>query len=553
MRPTRVVLLVAAAALAAWAAGTLVADEAATGPDRDARTAAVSASVPTADVGSPESPSFSGRSSEPLPTPATAAPVESLHQAALSPAATGITVRTLDARGTALSGIYVSASVLPIEDTTVEARTGPDGSAWLECPAGSYRVYASDLSPESRLGSAGQDDVKVAPGESREVTLTLPDATSRLEVLVRDSSGRLLEDVKLDANGPGPQWVETERFTNASGLAVWEPVAAGRWSVRIEDFPSTLGVIKPQDSSLRLEVEAGLTARGEFVCPQMGRLTARLEHESLAAELVRVTAQAERTEEEKQVKAGVPPEGFTWLLPPGSYVLSAEWRPDSSRWSRPQLVEVASAQETIATIEAFDCQTHLMGHVRDEAGQPVRGVVVGAEISDPPGGRAWTNRKLSLLAKKSAKSGEDGSWTIAVPVGRKGELTVNTTPATGRYLARYEGRLEIVDYSRPVELVVEPGCGVKVEVEGEKAAALAEDNRVRLYVVREGERQPGPSQRSAHRENDGSFQFKYFGVGRYTAVLRRSKDDVLTQPVTFEIAPGFQEGETVPITLTFNE
>ena len=552
MRTTRVVLIGALVALAAWAAWTLVADEAEVAADREPLQAAALADTTTVQA-SPSIAAFSGRSSESVPVPATAvAPVEALREAAALPPRTGITVRTIDGRGATIAGVRVSASLWPREERSVEAITGAAGTAWLECPAGAYTLFAQDDSSERRHGFAWDGPLDVTDSAPIEVTLTLPDANSRLEILVRDSSGSPLEGVKLEGRGAGPQQVRAQRETDTSGLAVWEPVVAGPCAITIMgDLPSHLGVALPDDRDITLWVEPGMTARGEFVCPQMGGLIARLEGVSLDAELVGVTAYAEQTKIERRATAGTPLVDF-WLVPAGSYVLSAEWRPDSAHWSRPQVVEVASGEKTVVTIEVLDCKARLTGHVRDTAGLAVRGVVVAAEITDPTGGSEWTDRKLSLLARKSTSSGEDGSWAIAVPFGRKGVLTVDTSTAADRYLERCEGQLDLVDYARPFELVVEPGCGVEVRLEGDKAT-LADDFDVSLYLLRDEAPPQLSSRPSAHRERDGSFRFKYVGAGRYAAVLRRSHDDVLTQPVRFEIAPGFHEGETVPVTLTFSD
>jgi hypothetical protein len=550
VRALRVVLIAGLAALAVWAAWTLVAEHAETAADREPLQVAALPEATTVQA-SPSISALSGRSSEPLPVPATAAaPVEALHEAAALPPRAGITVRTIDARGATIAGVRVSASLWPRAEWSVEAITGTAGTAWLECAVGTYTLFAQDDSSERRHGFAWDGPLDVTGSAPSTVALTLPDANSRIEILVRDSSGRPLKGVRLEGRGAGPPQVRAERQTDASGLAVWEPVVAGPCAITImSDLPSHLGVASPEDRDITVWVEAGVTARGEFVCPQLGGLIARLEGVSLDAELVGVTAYAEQTEIERQATAGTSLVDF-WLVPPGSYVLSAEWRPDSAHWSRPLRVEVASDQETVAMIEVLECQARLTGHVRDTAGLAVRGVVVAAEITDPAGGSEWTDRKLSLLAKKSTSSGEDGSWAIAVPIGRKGVLRVDTSTAADRYLARYEGQLDIVDYERPFELVVEPGFGVEVRLEGDKAA-LADNFDVSLNILRV--EAPPPLSSQAHRERDGSFRFKYVGAGHYNAVLRRSHDDVLTKPVAFEIEPGFHEGETVPVTLTLSD
>jgi hypothetical protein len=140
---------------------------------------------------------------------------------------------------------------------------------------------------------------------------------------------------------------------------------------------------------------------------------------------------------------------------------------------------------------------------------------------------------------------------MSVPIGGRGWISVHTGTAVGRYLARYEGRLEILDYGRPYDVVVSPGCGLRVHIEGTKAA-LAEDNGLRMFLIHDQATTPD-GRWTANRRNNGSYEFRHLDAGSYTAVLGRSQSDVLTQPVSFEIPPGFHEGDTIPITLTFAE
>jgi len=190
--------------------------------------------------------------------------------------------------------------------------------------------------------------------------------------------------------------------------------------------------------------------------------------------------------------------------------------------------------------------------VRDTAGLPVSGVRLSLTVRSRVDRSGSTESPQDVLAEKTGLSEADGEWSIEVPVGMP-RLTVDTTVAGNRYLARFENEdeFDVTDFTQPVEIVVAPGCVVAGRVEGYWAGrAAAED--LNVYIVREQALKRPASQRTARLATDATFEFDHMGTGTYSAELKRS-GIVVTEAFRFEIPADFEEGATIPVTLDFPE
>lgn len=492
-----------------------------------------------------------------LPPPPQAVPqVETLVPQPVADAAprTGLLVHVTDTQGAPLEGMSATASVLDAQEADFEATSGADGSAWMDCAAGTYVVCATDERPEANHAPTCLEAVDVGAQGPTEITLALALADCRVEAFVRDDTGQPLAGVEIDGSGLAPDRGRGRRSTDEKGSAVWEPVVAGSWSLRVESVSPGSGIVHPDNLQAQVLVDPGGSAWHEFVLARQGTVVVRLADVPHVDQLKSLTLHSENqansqslvTSNESEIRAFV----FTWRVEPGEHVLAAEWRPEGPWWSRPQTVRVEAGQTTYPVIEPLEAQLRVSGHVRDRLGVPVAGVGVTLRVrTDQPDGD-WKQRQLDAVAEKTAVSADDGQWSLDLPQGTS-VFFVNTATAPDRYLARFEREMELTDLSRPVEITVSPGCLVSGRVEGAWAKSAAEGD-LRIDVVHEQAPDPWAGQRSANLGADATFEFRYVGAGTYTAVLKRS-GQVVTDTLRFEVPASFEEGEAIPVTLDFPE
>src|SRR6185295_19990298 len=107
-----------------------------------------------------------------------------------------------------------------------------------------------------------------------QATLTMFTATCRVEVLVSDESGAPLDGVGLDGNGRAPTRAKGLRVTDSTGVATWDPVAAGPWTVKILSDNST-AVIVPE-TPFTITAEPRQTVRLPISLVRQGQLVVGL-------------------------------------------------------------------------------------------------------------------------------------------------------------------------------------------------------------------------------------------------------------------------------------
>src|SRR4030095_3345810 len=119
--------------------------------------------------------------------------------------------------------------------------------------------------------------------------------------------------------------------------------------------------------------------------------------------------------------------------------------------------------------------------------------------------------------------------------------------AEGRYLRRYGQYEQVEDASQPVDILVEPGCILEGQIDGRWAddGAGASGAKQELLVSWcEGGRFQWEGR---VRVESGTFELDHVGAGSYSAPLTRGGKRE-SQPVKFEVAAGFREGERIPLT-----
>ena len=433
--------------------------------------------------------------------------------------------------------------------------TDADGDVWLDCSAGQYQVTTYDKTAETLYTSSQLERVVVQEAGQSQTTLTVCKASARVEAFVCDDSGQPIPGLQLEGFGNTTGRTTGLQVTDARGMAAWAPVAVGEWAVGIVPNESTTNLVV-QDEPFTVMAEPTGTTRIQISLVRRGELIVRLSDVIDPEELVGVIA-ASGQEFEQLVpdSATDGPAGelvFTWMLPPDDYAVVALWKSGSVWWSRPERVTVRSGQSTSANVRTESARIRLSGRVHDPSGWGVEGVVISA---NPPRSDVSTlDAALDLLVARRGRSDARGSWSLWVPwestviavdvYGTYG-MTGRGDSALGRYLSESAGLLEVSDTSKAIDILVEPGCILDGRVVG-RAAAEQTSPRLELVIEREG---PTPLSRRV-RLQSGAFELGHAGAGRYTARLSLDEDWV-SEAVVFEVAKGFREGETIPLTLNF--
>jgi hypothetical protein len=510
-------------------------------------------------VGTAEPP-MSG-DSQPVPTPAALAvphptaarpfrssgPIEML--ASEPPSASqpthGLMVHVVDEMGVGVSGIRVLA-VRP--EDIAKAVTDAEGLGWLDCTPGDYQVTAFDKRAEGRYAGDVLESVLVSEESLSQATLTMCTATCRVEALVSDESGSPLDGVGLDGNGRAPTRAKGLRVTDSTGIATWDPVAAGPWTVKVLSDNSTAAVIVPE-TPFTVTAEPGQTVRLPISLVRHGLLVVGLSQVSQLHGLVGVSAMSGTEFEHRgleSVTVGTTGElELTFTLPPGEYAVVTDWRPGSTWWSRPERVTVRPGETTRTTIDPTEARVRLTGRIHDAAGTGVAGVGISASAGFSEMGDLL-DRAPDYLVMRSAQSDAHGNWAISVP-WEGSRVRIRPETAVGRHLAADTGIVEVTDSSIPIDIVVEPGCILKGQLAGRWAQTLTDST---LELVLEHETSgPFDGGRSVP-VSAGSFEILHARAGAYTATLRLN-DERVSSPVRFVVQGGFREGETIPLQLTF--
>jgi len=482
-------------------------------------------------------------------------PVETFAPVAPGPAsgAQGLLVRVVDEVGAGVQGMTVVA-VRAVD--FAKGITDADGDVWLDCSAGQYQVTAYDKSDESLYISSQLELVVVEEAGPSHTTLSVCKASARVEAFVCDDAGQPIPGLQLEGFGNATGRTTELQVTDARGIAVWAPVAAGEWTVGIVADESTANLVV-QDEPFMVMVEPTGTTRIQISLVRRGELIVRLRDVTDAGELVGVIAASEQESELLLPESAThDPAGdlmFTCMLPPDDYAVVAIWQPGSVWWSRPERVAVRSARSTSAHVRTESAQIRLSGRVLDPSGWGIEGVVISAYPPRSDVG-SMLDEALDLLVARQGRSDARGSWSLCIPwesslIAVDVYGTYGTTgrgdSRAGRYLADTAGLLEVSDTSKELDILVEPGCILAGRVVG-RAAVEQTSPRLELILEREG---PTPLSRRV-RVQSGTFELGHAGAGRYTARLSADGDDV-SAAVDFEVAAGFREGETIRLTLDF--
>ena len=190
--------------------------------------------------------------------------------------------------------------------------------------------------------------------------------------------------MEIDGSGTAPRRARGKRSTDENGLAVWEPVVAGNWSLRVRSVAPKSRVVAPDEMRAEVVVDPGRTAWHEFALLREGTVIVRLRDVPHAEQLLSVSLHGEhemnKGSVQTTVESAIRAIKFTWHVSPGERVLAVEWKPDSPWWSRPQTVTIEPGQTTYPSIEALASDLRASGRVRDALGVPVAGV--GVSIRD---------------------------------------------------------------------------------------------------------------------------------------------------------------------------